>query len=228
MPVIHAVWYERCSDEPHVEVAASPPGRTVVTVEQAGAVTVARPAGAADSAAWRAPILPDVQRLQVRATVDGVQATADQQYVDMDSCAGFSKFTAFKLPPRPTETAESGAPPEVEDAAVRARAGLGEEIAREPPDLAEAAPGAAPAAEREPAAPHSGSQNEAGPAQDAGGAGTSPPAPDLTREPAAAERRPEAPPEAAGFEAWHAAGAVSVAAAALLAAHAARRRSRGA
>ena len=119
--LIHAVSYDRCSDEPYAEVTTSSSERTVVTLVQAGARTVAYPAGASgalDSSVWRASILSDAMSLEIRAAVhSGSHVSEDTKYLDLGSCSGTVRFTALgTLPTAETRAPEPDAePPEPED-----------------------------------------------------------------------------------------------------------------
>ena len=219
--VIHAVSYERCSDEPRAEVTASPSERTIVTLEQAGARTVAHPseqrAGAPDSAVWTAPILPGERSLLVRAVHQSTQGVVDSRQLDLDSCSGSVRFTAFgqapaapapppAVRPLPEEPPAERPPPE-EDRAEPARpeAGAGPETPQaeaEPPESGHTPAAAQPEPEARP-----------------------PPAPDLTREPAAEPGiESSQAPAVQALEPWHAAAAAAGAAGILLAVMLARRR----
>jgi len=229
LAVIHSVSYDRCSDEPHVSVTASPPGGIAVTLERAGAVTTAHPtgqrAGAPDSAVWEASISSDARSLHVRAAN---QASSDSQRLDMDSCSGFVRFTAFGAPAAATSASgaqQAGRDLEPEDAGPPAGptdepapTPYSEPVSERPPEPA-AGPTDEPAPLRDEPAPDppAVAQN----AETATGEGRA--APDLTSEPRAAA---PARAEPAANDVWYAAAAAAAAGAALLAAIVAKRRSR--
>ena len=228
LAVIHAVSYERCSEAPYARVAASPSEQTVVTLEQAGAVTAARqvgqPYGAPDSAVWEAPILPDAALLEIRAAHRGGQAAGVSQIVDTESCSGSVRFTAFgALPdvraPEPAAPPAAGAgPPEPEDAGATTDA---------PGHRASSAPAATPKTGSPPTTAPADAPESAAPAPDGPGdleaeppapkTATAQDAPDLLREPREPGRA------APAFELWHAAVAAGLAAAAPAAARLARK-----
>ena len=226
LAVIHAVSYDRCSDEPYVEVVASPAARTVVTIEQASTATVAHQAGqragAPDSAVWTAPILPDARSLQIRAAHHGDPVTDDRRSVDTGSCSGSVKFTPFDSLPGPAPPAP---PPGPEAQPAERRAGPPEVAPPARPAGSAAAPPAEPARQaaelqpeqgREPAAPAEPAQSE------------EPTAADLTREPraGASAEKPAEKAEPGSPPLWYAAAAAVAAAA--VAVLAKRRRARAA
>ena len=220
--VIHAVSYERCSDEPRVEVTASPSERTIVTLEQASARTVAHPseqrAGAPDSAVWTAPILPDARSLLVRAVHQSTQDVVDSRQLDLDSCSDSVRFTAFGPAPASGATPAAELPLPEEPATERP---LPEEHRAEPARLES---GAGPETPPARAAPP---ESEEAPAAAQPEPEASPsPAPDLTREPAAEPGIESASraPAVQALEPWHAAAAAAGAAGILLAVMLARRR----
>ena len=240
LAVVHAVSYDRCSDEPYASVTASPSVGIAVTIEQAGAAAAARPTGqradAPDSAVWQAPILPDARSLHVRAAN---QASTDSQRLDMDSCSGFVRFTAFGAPTAAPGAQQSGRDLEPQDAAPpdgrapplhgepvseRPTAPTGQQDDRAPPPYSE------PVSERPAAAPPDGrAPLRAEPAPDLPAvaqnadtaAGEERPASDLTSEPRAAA---PARAEPAANDVWYAAAAAAAAGAALLAALVAKSR----
>ena len=212
--VIHAVSYDRCSDEPRAEVTASPSERTIVTLEQAGARTVAHPsgqrAGAPDSAVWTAPILPGERSLLVRAVHQSTQDVVDSRQLDLDSCSGSVRFTAFGPAPA------SGATPAAERP-------LPEEPAAKPPlpeeDRAEPARSESGAGPETPPAGAAPPESEEAPAAAQPEPEASPsPAPDLTREPAAEPEIESASraPAVQALEPWHAAAVAAAGAAGIL------------
>ena len=226
LAVIHAVSYDRCSDEPYVEVVASPAARTVVTIEQASTATVAHQAGqragAPDSAVWTAPILPDARSLQIRAAHHGDPVTDDRRSVDTGSCSGSVKFTPFDSLPGPAPPAP---PPGPEAQPAERRAGPPEVAPPAGPAGSATAPPAEPARQaaelqpeqgREPAAPAEPAQSE------------EPTAADLTREPRAGApaEKPAEKAEPGSPPLWYAAAAAVAAAA--VAVLAKRRRARAA
>ncbi len=227
LAVIHAVSYERCSEVPHARVAASP-SHAAVTLEQAGAVTAARPVGqpygAPDSAVWEAPILPDAALLEIRAAHRGGQAAGVSQIVDTESCSGSVRFTAFgALPdvraPEPAAPPAAGAgPPEPEDAGATTDA---------PGPRASSAPAATPKTGSPPTTAPSDAPESAAPAPDGpGDLEAEPPAPKTAtaQDAPVLLREPREPGRAApAFELWHAAVAAGLAAAAPAAARLARK-----
>ena len=228
LTTIHAVLYERCSDEPRVTVIASPP-EAAVTVEQEGTRIAAQPSGltadAPDSSVWTAPLLPDAQRLHVHAVpYRGGPATGDSQIVDTESCSGSVRFTAFgalpdvRAPEPAAPPAVRAGPPEPEDAGATTDA---------PGPRADTAPAAAPKTGSPPTAAPAGARESAAPAQDGpADLGAEPPAPktETARDAPDLLREPREPAQAApAFELWHAAAAAALAAAALAAARLARK-----
>ena len=239
LAVIHAVSYERCSDAPHARVAASPSGQTVVTLEQDGAATVARPVGqpygAPDSAVWEAPILPDAALLEIRAVHQGGQAAGDSKSVYTDSCSGSVRFTAFGVLPdvRAPELAAPlttrSEPPGREDEGARTDApdSAADLLAAAPADAPQTA---APADAPQTAAPADASKTSApepdGPADleaaplvpQTGASLEQSAAPDLVVEPRPQQMRP-----GPAFELWHAVFAAATAVAVLAAARLAKK-----
>ena len=251
LATIHAVLYERCSDEPRVTVIASP-SEAAVTVEQEGTRIAAQPSGATraehsgqdrwqegtriaaqpsgltadapDSSVWTAPLSPDAQRLHIHAVpYRGGPATGDSQSVNTESCSGSVRFTAFGALP------DVRAPEPAEPPAVRAGPPEPEDAAATtdaPGPSADSAPAAAPKTGPPPTAAQADAPEPAAPAQGRpADLEAEPPAPktETARDAPDLLREPRAEQAEPAFELWYVAAAAALAAAALAAARLARK-----